>query len=47
MFLNAGPTVQIKAWIAKDAQGLDTRVDLVEIVSIDEPDATLFDPAAR
>jgi outer membrane lipoprotein-sorting protein len=47
LFLNAGPTVQIKAWIAKDAQGLDTRVDLVEIVSIDEPDATLFDPAAR
>jgi outer membrane lipoprotein-sorting protein len=47
LFLSAGPPVQIKAWIAKDAQGLDTRVDLTEIVSIDEPDANLFNPAAR
>jgi outer membrane lipoprotein-sorting protein len=47
LFLNAGPPVQIKAWIAKDAQGLDTRVDLTEIVSIDEPDANLFDPSVR
>jgi len=47
LFLNAGPPLQIKAWIAKDSQGLDTRVDLTEIVNIDEPDANLFNPAAR
>jgi len=47
LFLTAGPPVQIKAWIAKDAQGLDTRVDLTEITSIAEPDAKLFDPAER
>jgi outer membrane lipoprotein-sorting protein len=46
LFLTAGPSLQIKAWIAKDAQGLDTRVDLTEIVRIDEPEAKLFDPAA-
>jgi outer membrane lipoprotein-sorting protein len=45
LFLTAGPPVQMKAWIAKDAQGLDTRVDLLEISRIDEPDAKLFDPA--
>jgi outer membrane lipoprotein-sorting protein len=46
LFLTAGPPVQIKAWIAKDAQGLDTRVDLTEVLRIDEPDAKLFNPAA-
>lgn len=47
LFLTSGPPVQIKAWIAKDAQGLDTRVDLTEVLKIDEPDARLFDPAAQ
>jgi outer membrane lipoprotein-sorting protein len=47
LFLTAGPPVQIKAWIAKDAQGLDTRVDLTEVLSVDEPDAKLFNPAAQ
>jgi outer membrane lipoprotein-sorting protein len=45
LFLAAGPPVQMKAWIVKDAQGLDTRVDVSEMVSIEEPDAELFNPA--
>jgi outer membrane lipoprotein-sorting protein len=45
LFLSAKPTTQIKAWIVKDAQGLDTRVDLTEVIPIDEPDAKLFNPA--
>jgi outer membrane lipoprotein-sorting protein len=47
VFLTAGPPLQIKAWIAKDAQGLDTRVDLTEVLSVGEPDAKLFNPAER
>jgi hypothetical protein len=31
----------------KDAQGLDTRIDLTEVLATDEPDARLFNPAAR
>jgi outer membrane lipoprotein-sorting protein len=47
LFLTAKPAIQIKAWIAKDAQGLDTRIDLTEVLATDEPDARLFNPAAR
>src|SRR5262249_54292840 len=44
LFLTAGPEVQIKGWIAKDAQGLETRVDLTDIAGVGELDAKLFDP---
>ena len=47
LFLTAKPAIQIKAWIAKDAQGIDTRIDLTEVLATDEPDASLFNPAAR
>ena len=47
LFLAAKPATQIKAWIVKDAQGLDTRVDLIDVSATDEPDARLFNPAAR
>ena len=47
LFLAAKPATQIKAWIVKDAQGLDTRVDLIDGSATDEPDARLFNPAAR
>jgi outer membrane lipoprotein-sorting protein len=48
LFLAAKPTVKIKGWIAKDAQGFDTRTDLVEMhVPAGQLDANLFDPAAR
>ena len=47
LFLTARPSTQIKAWIVTDTQGLDTRVDLTRVLATDEPDARLFDPAAR
>ena len=48
LFLAAKPAVKIKGWIAKDAQGFDTRTDLVEMhVPAGQLDANLFDPAAR
>ena len=47
LFLAAKPATQIKAWIVKDAQGLDTRVDLIDVSATDEPDTHLFNPAAR
>ena len=47
LFLAAGPPMQIKAWVVKDAQGLDTRIDLTEVLLCEEPDANLFNPAAR
>ena len=47
LFLGTKPATQIKAWIVKDAQGLDTRVDLIDVSATDEPDARLFNPAAR
>ena len=48
LFLAAKPAeTRIEAWIVKDAQGLDTRVDLIDVSATDEPDARLFNPAAR
>jgi outer membrane lipoprotein-sorting protein len=48
LFLAMKPTVHIKGWIAKDAQGFDTRTDLLEMhVPSDQFDADLFNPAAR
>jgi outer membrane lipoprotein-sorting protein len=45
LFLTAAPEVQLKGWIVKDAQGLETRTDLTEIMGVGEQDAKLFDPA--
>ena len=45
LFLTATPQVQVKGWIVKDAQGLETRIDLTEILGVGELDAKLFDPA--
>ena len=48
LFLSAKPSLQIKGWIAKDAQGFDTRIDLIEMhVPVGQLDANLFNPAAR
>jgi outer membrane lipoprotein-sorting protein len=48
LFLAARPALQLKGWIAKDAQGFDTRTDLVELrVPTGPLDANLFDPARR
>ncbi len=48
LFLSAKPSLQIKGWIAKDAQGFDTRTDLTEMhVPVGQLDANLFNPAAH
>jgi outer membrane lipoprotein-sorting protein len=46
LFLVRKPTLQLKAWIAKDAQGFDTRTDLTDVTVIDAVDQQLFNPAA-
>jgi outer membrane lipoprotein-sorting protein len=45
LFLTAAPEVQVKGWLVKDAQGLETRIDLTEVLGVGELDAKLFDPA--
>jgi len=47
LFMASKPAMQIKAWITKDAQGLDTRVDLTDVQPSEEPDPKLFDPALK
>jgi outer membrane lipoprotein-sorting protein len=46
LFLATKPTLQLKAWITKDMQGYDTRIDLNDAVKADNLDASLFNPAA-
>ncbi len=40
------PSLELKEWIAKDEQGLDTRIVLDDIVKADDLDPTLFSPAS-
>jgi outer membrane lipoprotein-sorting protein len=46
LFLSTRPTLQLRAWITKDVQGFDTRVDLTEVAKVDVIDLQLFNPAA-
>jgi outer membrane lipoprotein-sorting protein len=46
LFLATQPVLHLKAWIAKDAQGFDTRTDLIDVTKIDSVDQQLFNPAA-
>jgi outer membrane lipoprotein-sorting protein len=46
LFLSTKPAIQLKAWITKDMQGYDTRIDLSDAVKVDTLDASLFNPAA-
>lgn len=39
------PTLQVKEWTAKDAQGLDTRIVLGDIAKADDLEPSLFSPA--
>jgi len=39
------PDLHIKEWMVKDAQGLDTRVVLGDLVKADDLDPSLFNPA--
>jgi hypothetical protein len=46
LYLATKPVLQLKAWIAKDAQGFDTRTDLTDVTATDAVDQELFNPAA-
>jgi outer membrane lipoprotein-sorting protein len=47
LFLRTKPVVQLKGWITRDNQNLDTRVDLTEVQPVSSIDQRLFDPSSR
>lgn len=46
LFLQKGPTVELKEWITTDAQGLDTRVELHDFAKAENLDPKLFVPSS-
>ena len=46
LLLSKKPALDLREWTAKDAQGLDTRVELSDVVKPDDLDPTLFNPAS-
>ena len=42
LFLSTKPTLELKEWVTKDAQGLDTRVQVSDLTKSGEIDAALF-----
>jgi len=47
LILGTKPVVQLKGWIIRDNQSLETRVDLTEVQPISSIDQRLFDPSSR
>ena len=46
LVLSKKPTLELREWIAKDVQGLDTRIVLADVVKADNLDPALFNPAS-
>ena len=46
LVLSKKPTLELREWIAKDVQGLDTRIVLGDVVKADDLDPALFNPAS-
>jgi len=46
LVLSKKPTLELREWIAKDVQGLDTRVVLGDLVKSEDLDPALFNPAS-
>jgi outer membrane lipoprotein-sorting protein len=44
--LSKTPSVELREWIAKDVQGLDTRIVIGDVVKVDDLDPALFNPAS-
>lgn len=44
LFLAKKPNLELKEWITTDAQGLDTRVELVDLAKTEDLDPGLFKP---
>jgi outer membrane lipoprotein-sorting protein len=42
LFLATKPSIELKEWVTTDAQGLDTRIELTELVKTDDLDGNLF-----
>jgi outer membrane lipoprotein-sorting protein len=42
LFLSTKPALELKEWVTKDAQGLDTRVQVSDLTKSAEVDASLF-----
>ena len=42
LFLSTKPALELKEWVTTDAQGLDTRVEIFELVKSEELDQSLF-----
>src|SRR5262245_7725700 len=47
LMMSLKPIVQLKGWIVRDNQGLDTRVELTDLQPVTSIDPRLFDPATR
>jgi outer membrane lipoprotein-sorting protein len=47
LLVNIKPVIQLKGWIIRDNQSLDTRVDLTELQPVSSIDQRLFDPSSR
>lgn len=47
LMLGTEPVIQLKGWIIRDNQNLETRVDLTEVRPISSIDQRLFDPSSR
>jgi outer membrane lipoprotein-sorting protein len=42
LYFATKPTLELKQWVTTDAQGLDTRIELSELVKTDDIDGNLF-----
>jgi len=42
LFLSTKPSLELKEWVTTDAQGLDTRIEVSQLVAGDELDKNLF-----
>lgn len=42
LFMTTKPSLELKEWVTTDAQGLDTRVEVSELVKSEDLDANLF-----
>lgn len=42
LYLSKKPSIELKEWVTTDAQGLDTRIEVTDLVKTDDIDANLF-----
>jgi outer membrane lipoprotein-sorting protein len=42
LYLSRKPELELKEWVTTDAQGLDTRIEVSDLVKVDDIDANMF-----